>query len=160
MNIFGNINIIKVDKPEFMHHREDLTFEEKLKFSATNFGAINGNQIMFPLNVFNQYSHVPQRYRTRNNPFEIERGFYDKDEIEITIPENYAVESKPENFQLKDKFGEYKFEIQIIGQNKINYKREIFIYKGYYEKTEYENFRKFREQIAKADNSKIVIVKK
>jgi hypothetical protein len=29
---------------------------------------------------------------------EVERGFYDEDEIELTIPDGYAVDSKPENY--------------------------------------------------------------
>ena len=48
-------------------------------------------------------------------------------------------------------------EIVLQNSSKILYKRSLTINKGTYDKSEYENYRKFREQIAKADNSKIVL---
>jgi hypothetical protein len=143
------------------NNKEDYEFVENLKISAQNYGTFNGlSLMMFPINAFNQLSYIPQRYRTRSNSFEIDRGFYDEDEFEISIPENYIVEAKPDNYILKDKFGEYKMEITTINAQKLLYKRSLLMNKGIFDKSEYDDFRKFREQIAKADNSKLVIIKK
>ena len=65
-----------------------------------------------------------------------------------------------QNQIIKDKFGTYKIELVLVNPTKILYKRSLTINKGFYDKSEYENYRKFREQIAKADNSKIVLIKK
>jgi transglutaminase-like putative cysteine protease len=157
---FSSINNLKIESASFNNNREAIEFTENLKLNAVDYGSINANNIIFPVNAFNQNSNIPQRYRTRNNPFEIARGFFDQDEIEISIPDNYSIEAKPENFEFKDKFGEYKIEISIVNPHKIIYKRSLLIHKGFYEKEDYENYRKFREQIAKADNSKIMITKK
>ena len=157
---FSNINNLKIEKVAFNNNKEKVEFTENLKLSAPAYGSINSKNIVFPVNAFNRNQNIPQRYRTRNNPFEIARGFFDEDEIEITIPNNYYIEAKPDNLEFKDKFGEYKIEIKIINPQKIIYKRTLLINKGFYEKTDYENYRKFREQIARADNSKIIITKK
>ena len=42
----------------------------------------------------------------RKNEFEIQRGYYDEDEIEMNLPENCIVEASPNNVELKTKFGE------------------------------------------------------
>lgn len=157
---FSNLVSLKINNHQFVNDNQNIEFTEKLICKVPNFATINGATLMFPLNAFNQYNRVPKRYRTRNNPLEIDRGFYDEDEIEITLPENYIIDAQPNPFDIKDKFGEYKTEITVVNPTKIIYKRSLLINKGNYDKTEYENFRKFVEQIAKADNSKILLTKK
>jgi hypothetical protein len=133
-------------------------FSEELKIEGSNYASKSGATMIFALNAFNQYNKVPARYRTRLNPFEVTRGFFDSDEISITIPEGYTIDSKPDNFEVKEKFGNYKTEVSVVN-NQVIYKREFTMNKGFYEKADYENFRKFNEQIARNDNAKIVVVK-
>ena len=158
-NHFYWINNLKMNKIKFNNNNESVEFIEDLQISALGYGKSNAGIMMVPINVFNQNASIPQRYRNRKNPFEISRGYYDEDEIEVTIPEGFKLEVKPENLELKDKFGTYKMELAVLSPNKLLYKRSFLANKGYYEKEEYENYRKFREQIAKADNSKIVLTK-
>lgn len=153
------INNLKLDKIKFSNNKEEVEFTEDLQISALGYGKNNGGIMMLPINLFNQSTDIPQRYRTRKNPLEIPRGFYDEDEIEVLIPEGLKLDAKPENAELKDKFGTYKMEILTIAPNKLLYKRSLLLNKGLYDKSEYENYRKFREQIAKIDNSKIVLTK-
>mgnify|MGYP002079016680 FL=1 len=114
---------------------------------------------MFPINAFNQNYIIPKRYRTRKNPLEIIRGFIDEDIIEVTIPNGYIVNAKPSDIEINEKFGTYKIKLEIINQSTLIYKRFLEIKKGFYDKSEYDSYRKFREQIAKNDNSKIIIQK-
>ncbi len=151
---------LKIQKFSFINNKEAIEFTEKIECTATNYASINGATMVFPLNAFNQYSNVPKRYRTRNNPLEIPRGFYDEDEIQITIPDNFSVDAIPNNFSINDKFGEYKTEVTIVNPTTLLYKRSLLIKKGSYDKSEYDNFRKFTEKIAKADNSKLLLTKK
>ena len=151
---------MKISNLKINNNKEKISFTIDVELQSTAYGSITGNSMMFPINAFNNYSQIPQRYRSRNNPFEIERGFYDDDEIEIVIPENYNIDAKPTNYDIKDKFGEYKTEIVSESPTKLVYKRKLMINKGFYDKSEYENYRKFMEQIAKADTSKILLTKK
>lgn len=154
------INNLKINKIKFNNNKENAEFTEEIQISATDYVKNNGGVMMLPINVFNQDTTIPKRYRTRKNPFEILRGYYDDDEIEIILPEGFKLDAKPDNVEVKDKFGTYKIEIEIISPNKLLYKRSLLINKGYYDKSEYENFRNFRELIARYDNSKIVLTKK
>jgi transglutaminase-like putative cysteine protease len=156
----SEINNLKLEKTSFVNDKTNFQFTENLEISATNYASFSGSLIMFPVNAFNRYSSVPQRYRNRTNPFEIQRGFYDEDEILINLPTGYTVDGTPESSNITNKFGEYKTNIESISEFKMKYKRTLLIKKGNFEKNEYEEFRKFLEQVVKLDNSKILLTKK
>lgn len=158
-NYFSNINNLKLTKINLQNNKEDVEFSEDLSLEASEYAKPSGGRMIFAVNIYNQISGMPTRYRQRNNPFEIMRGIYDYDEIIIDLPKGTTIEVKPENVELKESFGEYKTELSVINENQLLYKRTYKANPGYYDKKEYENFRKFYEQIAKNDNAKIVLVK-
>jgi len=156
---FGLIHNLALDDIEVVNDKAVPECIEKLEMTAPGYATITGGRIMFAPNAFNQYADVPQRYRNRTNPVEIDRGFYDEDEFTITIPDGFSVEARPQDVEFTEGFGKYKAEIKMIDANHILYKRSLLINAGNYPASDYEKFRKFREQIAKADNAKCVIVK-
>jgi transglutaminase-like putative cysteine protease len=159
-NYFWYINNINLQKINLANNKETVEFQEEITFEAASYGTVNAGRMMFSLNVFNPVSSVPKRYRTRNNPFEIDRGFYDYDDITIHLPEGYTIEAKPDDYELTDKFGYYKTQYKIVDEKTVQYTRMYRIDSGFHDKSEYDNFRKFRENIAKTDNAKIVLIKK
>ena len=159
-NYWGNINNLKINKTTFLNDKEKISFTENADISATNYGTISNNKMIFVVNSYNQTSGAVKRIRNRKNPFEIQRGYYDNDEIAVALPTGFAIESMPSNFELNSKFGEYKTEIIKKDNNNLIYKRSIFIKKGLYKNTEYDEYRLFIEQISKNDNAKIILIKK
>lgn len=156
---FSALNNIQPEKTEIRNDKLQPEFFEKVTLSAKGYGAHNGARLMFAPNAFNQWSSIPPRYRNRLNAVEIERGFHNTDEFTIEIPEGYTVEAKPEDMTIEDVFGQYKAEFKMIDARHLLYKRSLLIKQGVYPAADYEKFRKFREQIAKADNAKCVLVK-
>jgi hypothetical protein len=102
---------------------------------------------------------LPKRYKTRENSFEIARGFYDEDEVDLNLPNGFIVDAKPTDVIIDSKFGTYKTKLEVISPNKMKYKRSYLLNDAIYEKEDYEEFRKFCEQINRNDNSKIVLKK-
>ena len=156
---FDEINNLLISDYNFKNDKEKVQFSEDLSFTADNFATVSNNTIIFVINALNQSNYVPQRYRNRKNSFEISRGYYDEDDVEIKIPSDYKVESIPEKVSIDSKFGNYTFEISNTG-TVLKYKRTVLIKKGQFDKIDYELFRKFKEQISKSDQSKIVLIKK
>jgi Domain of Unknown Function with PDB structure (DUF3857) len=154
------INNLKINKSKFTNDKEKISFTENVSVSAEEYGKFVGSNLIFPVNVFNQNTKSYKRIKNRRTQFIVERGFLDSDEITITLPEGFTIESLPQNFELKTKFGEYKTEI--IKKDDINlvYKRSFFISKGLYTNTEYEECRLFIENLSRNDNAKIVLLKK
>lgn len=156
---FSNINNLKLHKMSFKNDKESIHFKEDIELSAVGYANKSTDRLMFVVNAFNLNSATPKRYRTRENPFHINRGFYDSDEVKISLPEGYAIEAMPQDTEIKSKYGEYKTQIVKENENTLIYKRYLLIKDGFYESKEYDEYRIFREQIAKNDNAKIVLNK-
>ncbi len=156
---WDNISNLKINKTKFSNDKEKVNFTENLEISADNYGKISNGKMIFVVNAYNQYTGSVKRIRNRKTPFEIQRGYYDTDEISIQLPAGFMIESLPQNFELNNKFGEYKTEIIKNDNSNLIYKRSIFIKKGLYKNTEYEEYRLFMEQISRNDNAKIILTK-
>ena len=150
------INNLEILGYKFHNNKVDVEFTEDVDVEASAYASVSGDRLLFKPNVFNQNSYVPTRYRSRKMPIDISRGYLDEDVFKVEIPEGFEIEALPENIEIKNKFGEYHFEIS-TSDNIITYKRKLFLKKGQYPNTDYKNYRDFRKQISKADNSKIVL---
>jgi hypothetical protein len=157
---FDNISNLKINKKSFLNDKEKILFTEKIDISAANYGSISGNSMLFVVNAFNNYNGLIKKIRNRKNSFEIQRGYYDDDDVIIHLSQGYTIEAFPNNFELNSKFGEYKIEFIKKDENTIQYKRALFIKKGNYTNKEYEEYRLYMEQINKNDNTKIILIKK
>lgn len=156
---WDNINNLKINKTTFLNQKENVSFTENAEITAINYGTISNNKMIFVVNAFNQNSGAVKRIRNRKNQFEIQRGYYDTDEIAVVLPAGFSIESMPDSFELNTKFGEYKTEIIKKDNNNLIYKRSIFIKRGLYKNTEYDEYRLVMEQISKNDNAKIILTK-
>ncbi|HEY1193262.1 DUF3857 domain-containing protein [Flavobacterium sp.] len=154
---WNNINNLKLGKINFTNDKENIQFTEDVQISASNYGAISGNKMIFIVDAFNQNSENVKRIRNRKSPFQIQRGYLDTDEIEINLPTGFSIEFLPQNYELKGKFGEYKTEIIKNDANKLTYKRSMFLNKGKYSNKEYDEYRLFMEQVSRNDNAKIIL---
>lgn len=150
------INNLEILGYKFHNNKVDVEFTEDIDVEASAYASVSGDRLLFKPNVFNQNSYVPTRYRSRKMPIDISRGYLDEDIFKVEIPEGFEIEALPENIDIKNKFGEYHFEIS-TSDNIIIYKRKLFLKKGQYPNTDYKNYRDFRKHISKADNSKIVL---
>lgn len=155
----SNINNIKFSKIEVFNNKEAFKFEEKLVFTANNYGVLNGTQLLIPINAFNNNSDAPARIRDRKLPFEISMNFQDIDEVKIALPTQLKIEYIPEKVELNTKFGTYSIEVIKTDDHNYLYKRTLKIISGNFQKEDYEPYRNFRKEIARHDNSKIILIK-
>jgi transglutaminase-like putative cysteine protease len=156
---WATISNLKIDKTTFSNDKEKVSFTENIAISAVNYANVSGDKMMFVVNGYNQTNGNVRRIRNRKNPFEIQRGYIDTDEIAIAIPAGFSVEFLPSNFELQCKFGDYKTEIVKKDNNNLVYKRSMFLKKGLYTNKEYDEYRLFMEQISRNDNAKIILTK-
>ncbi|WP_116786933.1 DUF3857 domain-containing protein [Flavobacterium psychrotrophum] len=159
-NTFANINNLKLKKTTLTNDDDVQQFTEDIALEAAGYCNSSGGRMIFAVNAFNQNTAIPQRYRTRRLPLNINTGFYDHDEVTINLPDGYTMEAMPQNVTLTDKFGEYKAEFSLLNPTQLLYKRSLTINNGEYAKEDYDKYREFREKIARNDNAKVVLVKK
>jgi len=157
---WDNINNLEVEDIEFTNNQEEIKFTEKISIKATDYASKSGERMLFQINTFNNNSFVPNRYRNRKRPLVIQRGYIDKDEFQLQLPNGYEVEALPQAIKIENEFGRYNATCQHdTATNTIIYNREIFIKEGTYPKEKYSDYRDFRKSIAKNDNAKVVLLK-
>jgi hypothetical protein len=154
---FSNINNLVVKKMSFDNNRDAVVFTENIILESNQYATKNGNRLMVPVNAFNKFSSIPNRYKKRVTPFHIARGFEDQDEIVVTLPEGCDIEAIPENTNITSKFGQYSSQYELKG-NQLHFKRIFTSNEGSFTKEDYEEFRKFREQVTRNDNAKMVLL--
>lgn len=154
---FKNIEILDFD---FERNDEEVVFRENLKIHAKKYARTFGPRMMFIPNSLNQTFSVPDHYKERIAPFEISRGYFDKDKLIYNIPEDMKIESMPEKIVLESKFGAYLADFEKISPDQIRYTREMLVKKGRHQKADYSSFRDFMDQIKAKDQSKIILIKK
>ena len=157
-NKFSQINNLKIAKNELTIDKAKIEMQEILNLKADDFIKKTGDRILLNANILNQILFIPEKYKNRSNPFEIERGYQYIDEIEIEIPKGYKIETKTNEFEINTKFGNYKSKLENYN-NTLIFKRSFILKKGYYLKGDYNSYRDFREQIAKKENIKTVLIK-
>ena len=154
------INGLDINSMEYAVDRDQIIFTENIGVKAERYASKTGNRLLLQPNMFNRTETAPQRYQERKIPFEMERGFTDIDEYEITIPDTLEVEALMEDVNIKNEFGEYVASISLNENHKLIYKRKFVVNKGAYKKEDYESFRKFWLDVVKYDKAKIVLISK
>ena len=159
-NRWGYINDISINEISIVNDKESIVFNETVRFKAINYSKLIANRMLLTVNALNRNTHIPDRYRNRKLPLKIKRGFKDIDEVEITLPQNYKVESLPNKKTIENKFGSYKSEVIAKDENTLVYKREFVVSDGEFPKEDYSSFRDFYKEVSKQDTSKIALIKK
>lgn len=157
-NYWDNINNLNIKAYKFNNNRDTIVFNENVSVAAVNYASKSGDRMLFAANAFNNHNYIPKRYRSRKLPFQIQRGFLDKDEIVIKLPNGYEIEALPDNIHVENNFGSYTSSYEKVS-GEIIYRRMFLIKHGKYPNTEYEAYRKFMKDVSKWDTSKIVIRK-
>jgi hypothetical protein len=157
---WGHLNNLLLDKITLHNNKETVAFTEEIQFKAYNYVSKAGERILLNPNFFNRVSFIPLKENNRKNPLEIRRGYTNKDEINITIPNGYQLESLFQPIELTTQFGSYKSSIEIIEPYTLRFKRELILNSGKYPKEAYNDFVDFVRYITQKDKSKIVLSKK
>lgn len=156
---FSHINNLEISNLKLTNDKEKIVFEDGFDFKIEKYTTNDALGIILPVNVFNKNTSNLIRYRNRKFGFSISYGITTLDEIEFTIPNDFDLKTLPEKIVLTSKFGNYTVEIKKVN-SKILYQRKFELNEGTYSNTDYEEFRKFNENINRNDNLKIVLEKK
>ncbi|RDK84247.1 DUF3857 domain-containing protein [Marinirhabdus gelatinilytica] len=159
-NLWGHLNALSIGEVAFENNKDSIYFIENLTFSSNNYISKAGDRILLNPNIFNRNTFIPDDEENRKLPIQLRRGRTYNDEIEITLPDGYALEAIFDPIQVDSQFGAYTASIEKINESKIAYKRQLVYDDGKYPKEMYTEFRDFWRTVAKKDKSKIVLVKK
>ena len=159
MDIWGHLNSLKVSNITFDNDTENVIFKESMNFKTEGYVSKAGKRILINPNVFNRQTFVPDSDEDRTLPLEIRRGYSEKDEIEMTLPTGYVLESLFDPIVIENEFGMYKASVTNVDGSKLIYQRELIILSGRHPKEKFAEYVAFRKNIVKKDKSKMVLIK-
>ena len=88
--------------------------------------------------------------------YSVKRGLTVNDVIEVKLPLNYWIYDLPEPEALTSAYGSYKLATSFDGKT-LTIKRTLVLYKGDYNKEDYEPFKRFFQSIEKLEKRKLVM---
>lgn len=156
---WDNVNGLNIVNSSATNDKENVELTENVTVTAQSYVSKIGEDFFFKPNAFNVSSFVPDRYRDRKLPFEISRGYTDRDEFIIEIPAAYKVSELPETVLINSDFGSYEMSVTKLNDTTLSYTRVLKILNGVYPKEKYNAYREFRRAVKKSDNLKLILSK-
>ncbi len=153
-----NLPTYKVEQSNYKELKGIVpAMEELLKITSPNYASVTGRRLFVQPNLFNKEDKLPE-IKNRHFDIVIKEAYRDVDSVFITLPAGYTVESLPKNVSLKNKFGSYDITFA-VKNNTIEMIRVREEAEAKFPASDYTALAEFYETIAKADRSKIVMVK-
>lgn len=148
---FKSLNKEKTSKP----------VTESLKFNGEDFIEEINNKLYFSPLFFLATEENPFKSKKRNFPVDYGMPWEDTFSVVVTIPENYTLESFPENFAigLPENMGVFKYQITVTG-NKIKLSSVLQINASIITPEYYTALKEFYAQFIKKQAEKVVLIKK
>lgn len=146
----SNVNIIekKTANPSI-----DIQFQTE----CNQFGNKTGNRLFIPANVFQNHLTIPNQAKRTYDIF-INDGYVDTDNISIELPEGYSIEAMPKPIFITNQFGTFTATVAQTGKE-IQVIQRLFLKKGQYSISSYEEFTNFAKTVSQTYNGKIVLKK-
>lgn len=151
------LNNLDVQNIELINDKNEIFIKEVVDVNMSNYASKSGDRLILMPNMFNRVVTIPPRYEIRKLDFEFQRAYVDKDEFIINLPQGMVVEAMSKGEKLESKFGSYEFKIEQFDTNKLKYTRTNTMYKGSYDKEDYDGFRDFLKRVVKLDKTKVVL---
>jgi len=149
-----------VSKFEYREEKSAMpSIYETLDLVSPNYAQISGKRIFINPNIMNRSGRRLHTDENRKYDIVTTYEFEDVDSTEIKIPDGYQPEAIVPGTVVDSKFGRYTATVH-VENNKIIYSRRLEKYSGRWPAAMYGDLVKFYEQLYKADNSRIVLVKK
>jgi hypothetical protein len=150
----------KVDKSSYSEQKGTIpVVDEYLHVLSPNYATISGRRLFINPDLLDRSRYRLPADSVRHYDFINKEAFTEIDSVTIKIPSGYQPEAMPEDIRIDCKFGKYSASVKVADDRIIYYRR--------YEKSinrfppsDYPDLVKFYERLYKADNSRIVLVKK
>jgi hypothetical protein len=132
---------------------------EELEIESPAFATVSSKRLFITPNLFNKSASKLPDLADRKYPVLLKQNYLDIDTVKISFPQEYTLESMPKSIAVQSEFGEYSIDF-LLKQNLIEMVRKFKRIQALLPKERYVEVQKFLETVRKADNSRLVLVKK
>jgi hypothetical protein len=132
--------------------------QEDLQITGSSYASVSGKRMFFVPNILNRGISRISAEEKRTAGISLHFPYRDVDSVSIEVPAGYKVESLPKQVALQCKFGAYTAST-IVNGTKVTYLRKMERKSGLFPVADFGELVKFYDEIYKADNSRVVLVK-
>ena len=149
-----------VDKSHYEEEKGPLpVVRESLHVVAPNYAGVSGKRLFIVPDVFDRSRTRLSADSIRKYDYITDRAYTDIDSVVIAVPAGYQTEAIPGDVAIEGRFGTYRSSVR-FENDKLVYYRYLQQSTGRYPPSDYAALVKFYEQLYKADNQRVVLVKK
>ena len=157
---WGHLANLQLLASDFGNDRREVAFTEELSIAADHYARVMGERMFLSVNPLNRIDYVPDGLRERKLPFEVVRGYRDKESYRVALPDGYRPEALPEPKYLQTDFGAYEMAVEYLPEvHQLHFTREIVIRGGVFPAATFEAYREFRKEIARSESAQAVLIK-
>jgi hypothetical protein len=154
-----NINGFHIDNLSYQFHETSHpTIIENIDFTVRKIATTTSSRMFFPMFYLNKKKRKLSKNMDRRNDIILRRSFTYIDTIKYILPDGFQIQSLPKEKSILSDFGTYKTSIELF-ENSIIYIRKEEKFKGVFKAERYEEFRKYKNSIIKADKASLVLEK-
>jgi hypothetical protein len=160
LNSLFHLPTYKIEKSHYEEEKGPLPLvKEYLHLVSPNYANVTGRRLFINPNLFDRSTLRLSPDSIRHYEFVKKNAFTDIDSITIQIPTGYLPEAVPQDTHIDSKFGKYAASVKVL-PDRIVYYRSWEESMARFPPSDYDGLVKFYEQLYRADNSRIVLVKK
>ena len=148
----------------YRHEVGDLTARDSLfsfvvDLALPRFATATGNRLFFLPAAMERRTTIPPESRDRRSPIIFDYAFLDSDSLIYTVPPNYSIEALPSAFRTEASFGSFMSSTERSGDSCLIFKRRLEVHAPHVPSEQYNEYRTFFSNVAKADRAQVVLVR-
>ncbi|MFI8378585.1 DUF3857 domain-containing protein [Leeuwenhoekiella sp. NPDC079379] len=156
-NTFDGIKNLSVSDISLQNDKLAINYKEDMNIEASGYASKINENFLIEVNPFAlTRDAIPPRYVDRKSNFIILRGTVQKQEVEIALPQNFTVNSLPEDIEITEEFASYKATYK-IKEGMLYYTRILKLNEGEYSVGVYNAYRDFYKNCVRLDGQKLLI---
>ncbi len=130
----------------------------KFKAESHSYANVVGDRLFVPVSPLRRFFSSQELANRRSNDIYIDYGYLDEEDIMMTPPDGYTIESIPQPVNIQLPFGSFSSSVKREG-NKLLIRQHLLMRKGSYPQSLIDSFSGFLKSVNSSCDQKIVLKK-
>ena len=138
---------------------EGAMIKLEAEVTSQRYANVTGQRVFVPLCPVHRGYSIPSAGKERQEDIYLNMGYVDEDDIQLTFPEGYEIEAKPQNMVIEEPFGSFVM-LLLPTEDGIRIVNRLLMKSGVYDKSQYPKLVEFVRSVSSAYAQKVVLKKK
>jgi hypothetical protein len=155
------IPVFNVQQTDFSGIKpKEMTIGFSVSLELPRLGTVAGSRILFQPNLMEKRTYVPPAAEKRKYPVVHAYAYVDIDSVTYRLPDGFEIEAMPKPVALETPFARYQSALKQTAPGTLLYCRRLEVSKDELPAAQYNEYRKFLQDVVLSDKASAAIVKK